>query len=1040
LYITGVYHFLNKKYKIKSIFDPCAGWGGLAISAIALNLDAYIGVDSNPRLKPVYENIFDFFSSRKELDLNKQKFKLVTDTIENVNCEEILGEHFGKIDCVFSSPPYFTLELYNNDDSNQSIYKKKSTHIENRSYQEWKDKFLRDGYITKSDQALKENGILATHLMDFSKGKKYFLVNDYLEIMNEFFPHFKFLGFIELGKNCPLILLHQKTTGNYHIEKFEDEKGISKTILGNKRKFEYTENKTKKRIKRKEFDEDYVFSPDPVDDNVFSSDYLDAAESLVDIQCIDRLDSFPPTPKTIENPLKDDSLGIEEILDFAQRESAAYAFQNEFQSVPNSFVSSLLADNLDEDLEEELELDLIGNELLQLKNNTRGIPHDEKKLRRQDFLERWLRKPLTHNSLQNIRYVIKKGAVIPDDLLDTLILDPLSSRLLNYFLKKSKKPSQKLFETAIRIQLPEETILQAIQIGVKTSHSLCKLAEAKNYSQGIIYEMKSSKSFEPDLQLLGPELEENNFSKTFPEGMYKVSLKKRLLEAIISKNVELIEILINEKNDFLNLFLRLLKEEPLCLELYPFLIKKEDSPSNILFEKALQQKYPEEIIMSMIEAGAKTAALSDLVKAKGYSKSIIDAIITKDLNIHNPLLRPNPEYEEFNPFRLIDKMKDEELLKKVVKSQSLLLVNKLIERKINFPDSFFEDLSTHIQQRPRTKIYKTLAQNGIAPSRGFFEKALRAKFPESIIFQYLQSGFKPSILLLNLALSKNYSETILNAMIDKGALECADPLLFPCLDRDPLFGTISENEEVASTDFPKSSKIIPLETFFELIEKKYHFPDTFFEDLGTHETNWKIYRLLAEKGISPSQEFFEKALRAKYPEPIIFQLIQSGIKPSILLLNLGLLNNYSERILFAMIDKGALNNADELLFSNLENAVNIQANNINSKEELDLVNAIKKKSIVAYQQALVDGATRSSSLYNLLTNNLFGKQICVDLLNHKIRPPQTFLEYAILSEYQDDTVINMLKCGAEPTQSMLILAQKKGYSENVIEALFGAGA
>ena len=45
-----VYMELYSKYKPKKILDFCAGWGGAAVAASALNIENYIGIEINTNL------------------------------------------------------------------------------------------------------------------------------------------------------------------------------------------------------------------------------------------------------------------------------------------------------------------------------------------------------------------------------------------------------------------------------------------------------------------------------------------------------------------------------------------------------------------------------------------------------------------------------------------------------------------------------------------------------------------------------------------------------------------------------------------------------------------------------------------------------------------------------------------------------------------------------------------------------------------------------------------------------------------------------
>ena len=117
----------------KSILDPSAGWGDRLLAAMAKDV-RYVGVDPNTKLHPVYKEMIKFF------DCN---CTMICSPIETA---ELPDEKF---DLVFTSPPYFNLEIYTDEDT-QSIAKVKTERA-------WFDKFL-TVMIDKCSAALKDGG------------------------------------------------------------------------------------------------------------------------------------------------------------------------------------------------------------------------------------------------------------------------------------------------------------------------------------------------------------------------------------------------------------------------------------------------------------------------------------------------------------------------------------------------------------------------------------------------------------------------------------------------------------------------------------------------------------------------------------------------------------------------------------------------------------------------------------------------------------------------------------------------------------------
>jgi len=102
---------IYSKYQPKCILDPCAGWGGRAIGAAALNVPKYIGIEINTDLSESYENMKSFLSQKS------------TTNIDMHFCDA-LTIHYSELppyDMVFTSPPYYLLEKY----ANNTIYENK---------------------------------------------------------------------------------------------------------------------------------------------------------------------------------------------------------------------------------------------------------------------------------------------------------------------------------------------------------------------------------------------------------------------------------------------------------------------------------------------------------------------------------------------------------------------------------------------------------------------------------------------------------------------------------------------------------------------------------------------------------------------------------------------------------------------------------------------------------------------------------------------------------------------------------------------------
>lgn len=138
---------LYKIFDAKHVFDSSSGWGDRLIAAIALNIK-YTGVDPSKCLKPLYTKIINTLAT------NKNNYKINNMGIESMNMIE------NTYDLCFTSPPFFDLEVYENND-NQSI-------VKYNTQESWEKSFL----ITLADQNIKGlivNGHIVLYIPDYYK-------------------------------------------------------------------------------------------------------------------------------------------------------------------------------------------------------------------------------------------------------------------------------------------------------------------------------------------------------------------------------------------------------------------------------------------------------------------------------------------------------------------------------------------------------------------------------------------------------------------------------------------------------------------------------------------------------------------------------------------------------------------------------------------------------------------------------------------------------------------------------------------------------
>ncbi len=181
-----IYHHFTKDLDNQSeiiIYDPSSGYGGRLMGCLSLNSDRnihYIGTDPNT------ENwISDLGISRYEYmgryfnNNIKRRYQTTFETFmegsEVIHLNKEFQKYKGKIDFIFTSPPYFGAEGYSEDET-QSFKKFPS-------YEEWRDGFLKQTLETCVEY-LKPDRWMCWNIADVQfNGKYYPLERDSVEMM-----------------------------------------------------------------------------------------------------------------------------------------------------------------------------------------------------------------------------------------------------------------------------------------------------------------------------------------------------------------------------------------------------------------------------------------------------------------------------------------------------------------------------------------------------------------------------------------------------------------------------------------------------------------------------------------------------------------------------------------------------------------------------------------------------------------------------------------------------------------------------------------
>ena len=210
-----------------NIYDPSAGWSGRLLGAMAMDDNRnvhYIGTDPNTdhntslgRTK--YHEVADFFNQNVResgsLFPKSHSYHILQSGSEVIGDNPDFQKYKGKLDLVFTSPPYFTKEVYS-DDPEQSCHKF-------TQYDAWVEGFLRPT-LTTAVEYLRRDRYLLWNIADASfDGNLLPLEADSCKILEE-------LGMVKV--TTLKMTLSQMPGGNRTIDTGEVEIVTKDTIFG----------------------------------------------------------------------------------------------------------------------------------------------------------------------------------------------------------------------------------------------------------------------------------------------------------------------------------------------------------------------------------------------------------------------------------------------------------------------------------------------------------------------------------------------------------------------------------------------------------------------------------------------------------------------------------------------------------------------------------------------------------------------------------------------------------------------------------------
>jgi hypothetical protein len=146
-------------FEAKNVLDVCVGWGGRMIGSACLEGVKYTGIEP-------------FSKTYNGLNKIKEELSLDNVSLYNDKAEDIIGSLPKEFDIAITSPPYYNLEIYSDEDSQSHNY---------GSYENWKSHFL-EPVVVGVLNCLIEGGKSCWSVKNFKTDKKYNLFDDIKKI------------------------------------------------------------------------------------------------------------------------------------------------------------------------------------------------------------------------------------------------------------------------------------------------------------------------------------------------------------------------------------------------------------------------------------------------------------------------------------------------------------------------------------------------------------------------------------------------------------------------------------------------------------------------------------------------------------------------------------------------------------------------------------------------------------------------------------------------------------------------------------------
>ena len=191
-----------------NILDFSAGYGGRMLGALtSKNNYKYTGVEPNTE---TYSNLCNLYNHIAKA-IPKDNFRVGDFRILNGCSEDVIPNITDQFDFAFSSPPYFNLEHYSDEET--------QSHIKNPTLKGWFENYVRPT-IKAIHSKLKANCLLAVNIADYNyKGKQ-------IKIVDGWLSEATLCGFEFIGTDAELSIQTRRGVGHGENKRDTKKEGV----------------------------------------------------------------------------------------------------------------------------------------------------------------------------------------------------------------------------------------------------------------------------------------------------------------------------------------------------------------------------------------------------------------------------------------------------------------------------------------------------------------------------------------------------------------------------------------------------------------------------------------------------------------------------------------------------------------------------------------------------------------------------------------------------------------------------------------------